>query len=135
MRLRLTAPTRVLVDREVTYVQAEDPSGRFAVLPRHEPYLTALTPSILIYRYREGGRECEAYAAVRGGVLRVTPKGVQVAVRDAHLSNDLAGLQEEIRRNRQANSARSHRSARSMYQMQIAAWRRLMEFEHVPEQA
>ena len=132
MRLRLTNPTRVLVDREVTYVQAEDRSGRFAILPRHEPFLTALAPSILVYRYEEHGRRRESYVAVRGGVLRVTKDEVQVAVRDAHLSDDLAGLREEIRKNRERNVARTYRSARSMYQMQIAAWRRLLEFEHVP---
>ena len=132
IRLRLTGPTRVLVDRDVTYVQAEDRSGRFGILPRHEPYLTALVPSIIVYRYKDRGRERETYVAVRSGVLRVTREGVQVAVRDAHLSDDLAGLQDIIRKHRQANTARSYISARSMYRMQIAAWRRLMEFEHVP---
>jgi len=132
IKFRLADPTRVLVEREVTYVQGEDLSGRFGILPRHEPFLTALVPSILIYRYAENGRQREAYVAVRGGVLRVTRDGVQVAVRDAHLSDDLAGLQEEIRKNRKTSVARSYRSTRSMYQMQIAAWRRLMEFEHVP---
>ncbi len=132
MRLRLTDPTHVLVDRDVTYVQAEDMSGRFGVLDGHEPYLTALVPSILVYRYERNGREREGYVAVRNGVLRVTDDGVQVAVRGAHLSNDLAGLQDEIRKNRRNVAARSYRSARSMYQMQIAAWRRLMEFEHAP---
>ena len=60
MRLRLTTPTKLVLDREVTYVQAEDPSGRFGILPGHENYLTAIVPSILVYRYDEGGREREA---------------------------------------------------------------------------
>ncbi len=132
MRLRVTTPTRVAVDRDVTYVQAEDLSGRFGILPRHEPYLTALVPSILIYRYQEHGQERETYVAVRNGVLRVTKEEVQVAARDVHLSDDLAGLQQEIGKKRKTASVRSYRSARSMYRMQIAAWRRLMEFEHVP---
>jgi len=96
------------------------------------PYLTALVPSILIYRYDECGRERVGYCAVRHGVLRVTKEGGFAAVRAAHLSEDLAALQEEIRTRRETNAARSYRSARSMYQMKIAAWRRLMEFEHVP---
>jgi len=119
------------LDREVTYVQAEDPSGRFGILPRHEPYLTTVVPSILVYRYSEGGGEREAYLAVRHGVLRVTKDGVQVAVREAHTSDDLAGLQEEIRRTREGRQQRSYRATRSLYQMQISAWRRLMEYEDV----
>ena len=131
MNLRVTTPTRLLLDREVTYVQAEDPSGRFGILTGHEPYLTALVPSILVYRYREGGREREAYFAVRHGVLRISQDTVQVAVRDAHASDELSGLEERIRQARAQRSGRSYRSSRSLYQMQIAAWRRLMEYEDV----
>ena len=135
MRLRLTDPTRLLIDREVTYVQAEDPSGRFGVLPGHEPYLTAVVPSILIYRYEEDGQERESYVAVRQGVLRVTHEGVQVAVRDAHVSDRLEDLQERLKDRRADVSDRSYRSSRSLYQMQVAAWRRLMEFEDAPARA
>ncbi len=132
MRLRVTVPTRVVLDREVTYVQAEDPSGRFGILPGHERYMTAVVPSILVYRYSVGGKgEREAYIAVRHGVLRVTTEEVQVAVREAHASDDLAALQEEIRKARENRSQRSYRSTRSLYRMQIAAWRRLMEYEDV----
>ena len=131
MKLRVTVPTRLVLDREVTYVQAEDPSGRFGILPGHEPYLTTLVPSILVYRYREGGGEREAYLAVRQGVLRVTKEEIQVAVREAHASDNLASLQEEVRSAREGRDVRSYRSSRSLYQMQLAAWRRLMEYEDV----
>jgi len=130
MRLTVTTPTTVVLDRDVTYVQAEDPSGRFGVLPGHEPYLTALVPSILVYRYGDGGGR-EAYVAVRQGVLRVTRDAVEVAVREAHQSDDLAQLQDEIRKARENWRQKSYRSTRSLYQMQLAAWRRLMEYEDV----
>ena len=125
MRLRVTTPTRVVLDQDVTYVQAEDSSGRFGVLPGHEPYLTALVPSILVYRDAGG----ESYIAVRNGVLRVTREGVEVAVREAHVSRDLAQLQKEVRAARENRDHRSYRSTRSLYQMQMAAWRRLTEYE------
>lgn len=131
MNLRVTTPTQLLLDREVTYVQAEDPSGRFGILPGHEPYLSALVSSILVYRYRDAGVERESYFAVRQGILRVTADGVQVALRDAHASDDLAGLEQQIREARKQRSGRSHRSSRSLYQMQISAWRKLMEYEDV----
>lgn len=131
MRFRLTLPTRVLVDREVTYVQAEDSQGRFGILKNHEPFLTALVPSIVVYRYREGGAERESYAAVREGVLRVSQDTVQAAVRDGEISSDLAGLEEAIRKTRRKRNTISYRSTRSLYQMQLTALRRLMEFEDV----
>ena len=127
MRLRVAVPTRVILDREVAYVQAEDPTGRFGILPGHEQYLTALVPSILVYRHSGG----ESYIAVRHGVLRVTRDSVEIAVRDAHVSGNLAELRDEVRAARQGATQRSYRSARSLYQMQMAAWRRLMEYEDV----
>ena len=131
MRLRLTTPTELVVDREVTFVQAEDPSGRFGILPGDEGYLTTVVPSVLVYRYEDVGGEREAYAAVRHGVLRVRGDEVQVAVRDAHVSEDLAGLRDHVRRARVERTGRLYRSSRSLYQMQMAAWRRLLEYEDV----
>lgn len=127
MRLILTTPTEVVIDREVTYVQAEDPSGRFGILPGHERFLSALVPSILIYRY--DGRE--NYAAVRSGILRVTTGSVEIAVRDAHVGKSLSELEEMVQKARTASAQRSYRSVRSLYQMQLDAWRRLMQFEDV----
>ena len=121
----------MVVDREVTYVQAEDPSGRFGILPGHERYLTALAPSILVYRYGAGGGSKEAYVAVRHGVLRVTADGVDVATQEAYPSDSLADLQAHIREARENMGGRSYRATRSLYQMQVAAWRRLMEYQDV----
>jgi F-type H+-transporting ATPase subunit epsilon len=131
MNLRVSTPTTVIVDREVTSVQAEDATGRFGVRTGHEPLLTALVECILIYRYREDGQEREAYIAVRQGVLRVSPEGVDVASREAHASDDISALTGRIRSTRRHWRHTAYRSARSMYQMQLAAWRRIMEYEDV----
>ncbi len=131
MRLRLTDPTTLVLDTEATYVQAEDASGRFGVLPGHEGMLTALVPGILVYRVLEQETERERYAAVRRGVLRVSPEGVEVAARELVLSENMADLEKEISGRRTFQAARSYRSVRSLYQMQLAAWRRLMEYEDV----
>ena len=130
MNLRITTPTRVIIDEPVAYVQAEGPDGRFGILPHHEPYLTSLVPSIIVYRLAGGGQS-ERYVAVRQGVLRVTAEGVHVAARDAHASDSLAALEEEVRRSRRHRDDRSYRSTRSLYHMQLAAWRRLVEFGDV----
>ena len=66
---------------------------------------------------------------MRGGVLRVAGGAVHVAAREAHVRDDLAALPEGIRQARESRNWRSDRSTRSLYQMQIGAWRRLMEYE------
>lgn len=129
MRLRVTTPTSVVMDDEVTYVQAEDPGGRFGILPGHEPLVTAVAPSIVIYWQAAGEGIREGYVAINHGVLRVAEDEVQIAVREAVAGDDLARLRDQVREARRQRSARAHRSVRSLYQMQITAWRRLVEYE------
>jgi alternate F1F0 ATPase F1 subunit epsilon len=97
------------------------------MLPGHERYLTAVVPSVLVYRYGDGDQN-ESYVAVREGVLRVTEEGVQVAVREAFPGDDLGTLRDAIREAREKRERRTYGSSRSVYQMQLAAWRRLVEF-------
>jgi F-type H+-transporting ATPase subunit epsilon len=133
MRFRLTVPSRLLVDREVVALQAEDETGRFGIREGHEPFLTALVPSVLLWRERaeEGHGLRERFAAVREGVLRVSREGVYVAVRSAEIAGRLEELAPAVRKARASREERSRRSLNSLYQMQIAAWRNLMEYEHV----
>jgi len=129
--LRVSMPTQLVLEQEVSYVQAEDATGRFGILPGHERFLTVLVPSILLYRTGRRGGGRESYVAVRQGVLRVTEEGVSVAAREAVASENLGELQESLRRLREKRTLRDYQAARSLYQMQIGAWRRLMEYEDV----
>ncbi len=94
LRLIVTTPTAIVLDESaVRYVRAEDPSGAFGIEPGHAEFLTTL--SICVVRWRDGGRE--HYIAVRGGVLRVRAgKVVEIATREAAVSDDLAHLRTEV---------------------------------------
>ncbi|MFW5858355.1 MAG: F0F1 ATP synthase subunit epsilon [Planctomycetota bacterium] len=131
MRFRLTEPTTLVEDREITVLQAEDATGRFGIRAGHEHFVTALEPSILVWRFpgEDGTGERERFAAVRGGVLHATGDRVVAAVRSAHVSEALDELEAIVRRARETRTERKRQSARSFYQMQIAAWRRIMEYE------
>jgi F-type H+-transporting ATPase subunit epsilon len=95
MKLVIITPTEIAVDEEpVRYVRAEDSSGTFGVEPRHADLLTTLT--ICVVRWRDE-RNVERYAAVRGGVLRVREgKVVEIATREAVVSNDLGHLRIQV---------------------------------------
>jgi F-type H+-transporting ATPase subunit epsilon len=95
MKLVITTPTEIAVDEEpVRYVRAEDSSGAFGVEPRHADLLTTL--AICVVRWRDE-RNVEHYAAVRGGVLRVRDgKVVEIATREAVVSNDLGHLRTQV---------------------------------------
>jgi F-type H+-transporting ATPase subunit epsilon len=94
MRLIVTTPTAVAVDEDsVSHVRAEDLSGAFGIESGHADFLTTL--SICVVRWRNRGGE--HYVAVRGGVLRVRQgKVVEIATREAAVSDDLGPLRSEI---------------------------------------
>ncbi|MBN1917858.1 MAG: F0F1 ATP synthase subunit epsilon [Verrucomicrobia bacterium] len=126
IQLTVTTPTRVIVDEPVRSVQAEDASGRFGIEPGHERFLTTTVPSLVIYRPARGG---ERYLAVDHGTLRVTPDRVQLATRQAVASDDLdelARIVEEVF-SRQGEAHR--RTGQSFAEIELSAWRKLMEYE------
>jgi F-type H+-transporting ATPase subunit epsilon len=111
MRLVVTTPTAIALDKdEVRYVRAEDASGSFGIEPHHTDFLTTLT--ICVVRWRDGGNR-EHYIAVRSGVLRVREGNlVEIATREAVISDDLGLLRGEILQAMTKN-LEAERSARS----------------------
>lgn len=94
MRLRITDPSEILVDREVRSVRAEDASGSFGLLDGHADFLTVLAISVVSWRDADGG---EGYCAVRNGVLTVTGgRDVAIATREGHVGGDLATLENMV---------------------------------------
>ena len=99
----------MVLDTRVTGVQAADATGRFGLRPGHEPFVTVLVPSLLVYTDEAG---TERYAAVDGGVLVLEGDRVSVVTREAVLSDRLEDLSEraaailDVRR-RQEGKARA----------------------------
>lgn len=85
LTLKIITPECVLVDQEVDRVVACAIDGELAILPGHEPLLTALAIDIL--RYKIGDEEM--MAAVMGGVMEVNNNRVTVLA-------DLAEMDAEI---------------------------------------
>jgi F-type H+-transporting ATPase subunit epsilon len=84
--LEILVPDGVVLRTRVRSLQAEDASGRFALLPGHQAFLTVLIPGVLVYRDEEGR---EHYAAVDGGVLLLEQGRVSVATSDAVVADRL----------------------------------------------
>jgi F-type H+-transporting ATPase subunit epsilon len=109
LSLEILVPDAVVLDTRVTGVQAADATGRFGLRPGHEPFVTVLVPSLLVYT-DEAGKE--RYAAVDGGALVLEGDRVSVVTREAVLSDRLEDLSEraaailDVRR-RQEGKARA----------------------------
>ncbi|WP_239019135.1 hypothetical protein [Sphingobium terrigena] len=94
MRLRITDPTAIMVDREVAAIRAEDATGSFGILNGHADFLTALDISVVSWRDMDGRA---GYCAVRNGILTVSGgNDVSIATREAHVGDDLDELETVV---------------------------------------
>jgi F-type H+-transporting ATPase subunit epsilon len=92
MRLRIITPLSVMVDTDIDSLRAEDASGGFGIMPGHTTFLTALAISIVSWRTAQTERFC----ALRGGVMTVGGSRIDIATREAVISDDLAKLDSEV---------------------------------------
>jgi F-type H+-transporting ATPase subunit epsilon len=127
MRLVITTPTALVADLDdIRYVRAEDDTGAFGVLPGHTNFLTALAVSVLSWRDASGA---EGHVAVRGGVLRVdNGDRVEVATREALVSDDLYALETKILTSFRAEEETEHRARTATVRLERAAVRQLRQF-------
>jgi F-type H+-transporting ATPase subunit epsilon len=89
LHLLILVPDAVVLDTHVTDVQAADATGRFGLRPGHEPFVTVLAPSLLVYTTEDGH---ERYAAVDGGALLLEGDQVRVVTREAVLADQLEDI-------------------------------------------
>jgi len=127
MKLIVATPTEVAVDEErARYVRAEDSSGAFGIEPRHADLLTTL--AICVVRWRDE-RDAEHYVAVRGGVLRVREgQVVEIATREAVVSDDLGHLRSEVLSAMKKNVEREQTARSGALRLEHAAIRQVYRY-------
>jgi len=85
LTLRIITPDRVVCEQPVTQVICRAIDGELAILPNHQPLLTALETDVVRYTVNKE----EHSAAVMGGVMEVNNNEVTIL-------SDLAELDVEI---------------------------------------
>jgi F-type H+-transporting ATPase subunit epsilon len=89
--LELLVPDGVVLKSRIQGLQAADASGRFGLLPGHEPFVTVLEPGLVFFRDEQ---DRERFAAVDGGVLVVKDSHVSIACREAVVADRLEDVAE-----------------------------------------
>ncbi len=127
MRLVVSTPLALVLDREeVAYVEAEDATGRFGILPGHADFLTVLAVSVLSWR-DTGGRE--GHLAVRGGVLRVAGgQRVEVATRQAIGEETLEALGPKVLETLRAEVEAQAEARTTMARLELSLVRNLRDY-------
>jgi F-type H+-transporting ATPase subunit epsilon len=93
MQLALWTPAGRLFEGEAARLVAVGPEGSFGILPNHVDLAAALVPSVLL-AVEPGGRE--RVFGVDEGLLVKRGHAVEIAVRRAVESPDLASLQDRV---------------------------------------
>jgi F-type H+-transporting ATPase subunit epsilon len=125
VRLVVSTPEAVVVDREIAHVRAEDRSGAFGILDRHADLITALAVSVLVARDRDGR---ERFVAVRGGLLTVTGgRLVRVLTREAVAGDDLRALERDVLTRFRRSAAAEARARASAERLERALLRHVAD--------
>ena len=95
--IEIVTPKGVLYSGEVDGFQAPGIRGRFGVLPRHIPYITALSVGEFRVDEGEGGRR---RLSVSGGFLEVLRTGIKVVVEGVEFAEDIEVSRAEAARDR-----------------------------------
>ncbi|SRR6266496_397288 len=87
MRVELVAPDRLLWEGQATFVFARTTAGEIGILPRHIPLVAELVAGEMVRIDPVDGEEM--HAAVHGGFLSVTERGVTILAEAAELANEI----------------------------------------------
>jgi len=93
MRLKVTLPSRTVLDQAVTKVVAEGQGGSFCLLARHIDMTAALVPGLLSFTAEDG---TPGLLGVDEGVLVKCGGEVVVATLNAVRGDDLATLRAAV---------------------------------------
>lgn len=109
MSVELVAPDRALWSGEATFVFARTTEGEIGILPHHIPLVAELVENEMVRIDTVGGEQI--FAAVHGGFLSITERGVSILAESADLRDeidvaqarqDLDSDDEELRNRAQA---------------------------------
>jgi len=128
--LEILAPDGVVLQSRVSSFQAADTSGRFGLLPGHQPFVTLLTPCLLLFR-EEGGRE--RYAAADGGVVLLEKKDrLAVVSREVVVADRLEDVAEAAAAMIAARQAEEKAARVEFAELQATLLRELRQVEKRP---
>lgn len=122
LRLLLTVPTEVLIDRPVVKVVATSAEGSFCLLPRHLDLATVLVPGLLTFTSADG---TEGVVATDHGVLVKVGDDVRVACQRALEASDELEAERAVRERFHASSEREKRARAALARLEGDVVRRL----------
>jgi F-type H+-transporting ATPase subunit epsilon len=126
MKLTVWLPAEILLEEEVTRIQAEADNGWFGLLEKHVDFVTALVPGILTFQARG---QPERYLAVDRGILVKCGREVSVSTRNAVRGTNLEELQRNVETQFREREERDNKARAYEAKLEADLVRRLLEVE------
>lgn len=117
-------PHRILLDRQVTKVNAHGALGAFGLLPKHVDFATELVPGLLSYSLAD---DSEGFAAVDGGILVKRGSEVLVSTRHGAVGSELGSLQRQLEEEFGRSDQTERRVRTTLAQLESDLARRISE--------
>lgn len=132
LSLIITSPLATIVEaHDIASFRADDESGGFGILPGHVDFLTAMPSSVARWRQAAGPWH---YCALQGAVLTVSGgTAIRIACRAGILGDDLAALERDVRKNREAERQAAGSARVAQAKLHAKAIRQIMR--HLSEYA
>lgn len=92
IRLKIFALSKVILDKSVDKIIAEDGIGSFCLLPKHIDCVRVLVPGILTYELNNQ----EKFIGVDEGILVKCKEEVRIAVKNAIVGEELGNLRAKL---------------------------------------
>ena len=126
MRLRVSTPLSLVLDVDnVSYLAAEDETGKFGILPGHADFLTALEISVVTWR----SGEREKHLAVRGGILSMSGGDtISIVTREALGEETLAALGDAVLKRMREEHASEEAANITGTRLELAALRQIERY-------
>jgi F-type H+-transporting ATPase subunit epsilon len=129
LRLEIRVPEEVVLQADVVSLQAGDATGRFGLRPGHEPFVTVLSPGLIICRAIDGR---EWYVAADGGVLLLEDDLVSVVTREAVVADRLDAVADAAAAMVTARQEEEHQAGVTAEQLTAMLLRELREAQSRP---
>jgi F-type H+-transporting ATPase subunit epsilon len=128
MNLKILLPAEILLDHEVTKINAEAENGYFCLLPQHVDFTAALVPGVLSYE----SQGQDHFLAVDGGTLVKRGQEVLVSIRNAVRGPELGKLKEVVEEQFEELDEKEKKARTAAAKLEVDLLRRFLELkEHV----
>ena len=131
MQLQVFSPSAIVVDRHVSRLVAEAPTGSFGILPRHSDGAAALASGLLMYTEPDSSQE--NYLAIDGGILVKCANAVMVSSPDVVSGQSIEAMEKVITERFMARDEQARLTRSALARLEAGTLRRFQQIEGWPQ--